>query len=99
MGKIGVLYIGIDCGPGAPRPDTYIKDAARIMGIKVKDIPPVASKVFGAWSWYFPEFQESVYDENGSKLMDYFNELHANGKIRGAEWDLQELSEEVPANE
>lgn len=71
-------YIGIDCAPGAPRPDRYIKGACELIGAEVNE--PTA-KLFGAWQW---TVQCDAYDSD--KLKGYFDALCEKGRIRGAEW-------------
>lgn len=85
------INIGIDCAPGAIRPDAYIEGALKICGIKYNKQEPV-SKLFGAWRWILNSIDSGVdTDKAEQQLKNYFDDLYKNRKIRGAEWKIERI--------
>ena len=81
------LYIGIDCAPGALRPDAFIENAIKVFDLTAA--PEPSSKFFGAWTWHIPcDLTEEGYREKENKLRAYMDDLCTKGLIRGAMWDF-----------
>ena len=79
------LTIELDCAPGAPRPDTYIKDVLEGTGLPVRE--PV-SKVFGNWTWDFSDIEgiEERWPEIQKLTKPRVTELFNSGRIRYGSW-------------
>lgn len=84
-----MVMIGIDCEPGSPRPDTFIKNAVDLIKSDVIIEEPV-NKFFGAWTWNIAGISDEEYTQAKPRLEEYFDRLYMSGRIRGAEWGLQE---------
>lgn len=89
--KVGTLYVGIDCAPGAPRPDQYIQFFEEMFGVK---FGATASRLFGAWQWYVeitdPTKGKDFYESKEQEIKQHMDDLYAQGRIRGAEWDWKD---------
>jgi len=93
-----LVYIGIDCAPGRPRPDTYLEGAISIIDCKeMKDKLETTSKSFGAWEWHFKIEKDSDIDidELLKRFRQYFKRLNFDNKIRGAEWGIVKNKKEL----
>jgi hypothetical protein len=80
------VMIGIDCAPGASRPDKYI--GVVFSKLRVTHVEP-SSKCFGAWVWNFTTTEEVTKEERDWIKM-YFNGLYNRGRIRRAEWAFED---------
>lgn len=79
----GIAIIGIDCGPMQPRPDMYIENITKILGIV--EIPGPVSKSFGAWTWQFEGISEELWLTHKNEIMSECSRLYHEGSIRGAQ--------------
>jgi hypothetical protein len=73
------ITIEIDCPPGAPRPDEYMKDICKDI-LKQEYHNPI-STFFGEWDWKF-EVLKSEADGIKEKIMDYLKSLYYKNCIR-----------------
>lgn len=78
------IYFGIDCAPGAIRPDVYASGVFKKLG--VSPVEPY-SKLFGAWEWQVTVDDEFNFKEFNSWMKQEMDTLYAKGSIRGAQWD------------
>jgi len=73
------LVVEIDCPPGSPRPDTYMKTICDDI-LKQEYHNPV-STFFGEWDWHF-EILKSEAEAIQKKVMEYLVKLYNGGCIR-----------------
>lgn len=86
-GLDGEVVIGIDCPPASPRPNIYIEQVVKHLGITEIDKPD--SMTFGAWTWRFKGISESKWMQCKDAVIKECQELYNSGRIRGAQhyWD------------
>lgn len=78
------VYIGIDCAPGMPRPETYTERVREILDVNT--LGPVQSKLFGAWTWKLTvELESDDVDKKVQEIQEYFVSIYEKGFVRGTE--------------
>ena len=82
-----LIMFGIDCAPGAPRPDTY---AIKIFEKVNQEYKEPISKLFGGWEWS----PIPMTEEEHEWLKEYLRSLYPS-YIRGAIWDNWDYAEIV----
>ena len=75
--------IELDCQPGAPRPDSFIKGIIHNTGLKLKE--PV-SKFFGNWKWCYDEVPDNTWKDIQPTLKKRIENLYNTGCIRFGSW-------------
>lgn len=83
----GLLELGIDCAPGAPRPN--VRAAIVFDKLNMPAIEPY-NKIFGAWSWSIP-CTDTEYATLKPWLKETMDKMYDSGKIRGAQWSWEAL--------
>ena len=82
-----LIKFGIDCAPGAPRPDTYATEIFKKVNQEYKE--PI-TKLFGAWEWS----PIPMTEEEHKWLIEYLDSLYPS-YIRGAIWGKWDYAETV----
>lgn len=76
--------IELDCAPGTPRPDTYIKGVVEGTAIEGMVKEP-QSKLFGNWVWGF-DVSDEVWIEVQRIIAPRIKNLYYKNKIRYGSW-------------
>lgn len=76
--------IELDCAPGMPRPDTYIKGI--VIGTELETVvgEPI-SKLFGNWTWGF-DISDERWMEIQKIIKPRIQKLYQSGAIRYGSW-------------
>lgn len=75
--------IELDCAPGTPRPDTYIKDVLADTGLPIRD---TISRWFGNWKWDYSDIPADQWNAVQPLLKERIIALHRKGCIRYGSW-------------
>lgn len=83
--KIYGIYFGIDCAPGAIRPDTFAKKVFEYLGLPYQEPD---SMLMGAWNWriWSEDYNKEYIEEFKHWMKQSMDKLYEDGYIRGAEW-------------
>lgn len=76
--------IEIDCAPGNPRPDLYIKKIIKDTTLPERE--PV-SKLFGNWTWDYSDIDSELWSAIKPILQERITELFLQGCIRYGSWE------------
>lgn len=77
------VYFGIDCAPGAARPDVWAKEVFEELGVEPVETD---SRLFGAWEWHVDVADAFDWDSFSSWMKKKMDRLYEAGHIRGAKW-------------
>lgn len=75
--------IHIDCAPGDPRPDVYLKIVLKDTGI---DPVPPKSTFFGDWAFDFSHVDRDLWKKCVPIFKERLTKLYNSGAIRYASW-------------
>lgn len=77
--------IGIDCAPGARRPDHYLVKVLKGTGLELSDFEE-PTKLFGAWLWKLRKDDDRIAAFLNARAVfdERLQALCSSGKIRGA---------------
>lgn len=81
--------IELDCAPGTPRPDSYITEVVRgtaLEGLPEADSQAAVSRLFGCWTWSFPNVAPEVWAEVQKVTKPRIEALFRSGRIRYGSW-------------
>lgn len=80
-----VKTIEIDCAPGNPRPDAYIKDVMQNSGVEFDGREPIG-KLFGQWTWDFSDTPDVIWQAAQKIFAERLTALYNTGAVRYASW-------------
>ena len=90
--------ISIDCAPGTPRPDSYIKGIIAGTGLPQENLDQlITSRFFGEWTWQFKDISEDIWLNAEPLIATRLTELYYSDRIRYADWST--ISKPTPPME
>jgi hypothetical protein len=84
-GILVIKTIEIDCAPGNPRPDSYIKGVMENSGVEFDGREPIG-KLFGQWTWDFSDISDDIWQKAQEVFAKRLTELYNFGAVRYASW-------------